>query len=74
MFEIKGLNQADNLTINHQALFKKLLVCALIHKFNFVRTKYKQNFVLGTICELEGLKKINDCLKLLPHLDQVMLI
>lgn len=71
VLEIKGLNQADNLTINHQALFKNLLVCALIHKFNFVRTKYKQNFVLGTIGDLGGLKKISDYLPLLPHRDAV---
>lgn len=71
VLEIKGLNQADNLTINHQALFKNLLVCALIHKFKLVRTKYDGNFVLGTIGEIGGLKKISDYLPLLPHRDAV---
>jgi len=71
VLEIKGLDQPSNLSLNHQALFKNLLVCGLIHNLNFVRTRYQGDFVLGLVGQLGGLKKISDYLPLLAHRDAV---
>ncbi|GDX36413.1 hypothetical protein LBMAG18_09240 [Alphaproteobacteria bacterium] len=71
VLEIKGLNQDVNLTLDHQALSKNLLVCGLINKFNFVRTKHNGSLVLGSINELGELKKNSDYLPLWPHFDAI---